>query len=301
MQLVQLECFVHLAETLNFSITAQYLHVSQPAVSHQLKALEDELNLKLLKRTRRNVELTPAGLSFYTDTKDIVSRINTAIAKSKSFSETYKSTLSIGYEGNIFETKYFPEIMRAFKKKHPHVFIHLKTADYSEKYSLIAGNKLDIIFSDKESIETVTNICYEELFTGKFVCVMPKNHPLARQSTISMDDLLTQPLVLRETIKCTPAMKRLQSQLQDNNLHCPIYFADSLTLNYTMIKSEMGIGVFPDFISPPDDELSIIPLQLPNMDNHISYGVAWRKNNTCPELKAFINITRLTYKKIKFN
>jgi DNA-binding transcriptional LysR family regulator len=296
MQLVQLECFVHLAETLNFSITAQYLHISQPAVSHQIKALEDELNLKLLKRTRRNVELTPAGLSFYTDTKDIVSRINTAIAKSKSFSETFESTLSIGYEGNQTEIKYFPEIIRTFKKKRPHVFINLKTADYSEKYSLIASNKLDVIFSDKESIEIVTNICYEELFIGEFVCVMPKDHPLASQTTISINDLCSQPLVLRENIKCPPAMKHLQKKLQDinNNL---IYFADSLTLSYTMIKSEMGIGILPNFICPHDDELSIIPLSFQNMANHISYGVAWRKNNNCRELKSFISITKLTYKK----
>lgn len=296
MQIVQLECFVYLSETLNFSITAQQLHISQPAVSHQIKSLENELNLKLINRTKRNVELTPAGLSFYTDAKDIISRLNMSIAKAKSFSETFESTLSIGYEGNQPEMKYFPEIIRTFKKKHPHVFINLRTADYSEKYSLIAGNKLDVIFSDKESIESVTNICYEELFIGEFVCVMPKNHPLSSQTTISIDDLCSQPLVLRENIKCPPAMKRLQKNLQENN-HNSIYFTDSLVLSYTMIKSEIGIGILPNFLCPQDDELSIIPLSCKNTENNISYGIAWRKNNKCGELKSFINITKNIYNK----
>lgn len=296
MQIVQLECFVFLSETLNFSITAQQLHISQPAVSHQIKTLENELNIKLINRTRRNVELTPAGLSFYADAKDIISRLNIGIAKAKSFSETFHSTLSIGYEGNQSEVKYFPEIIRTFKKKHPNVFINLKTADYSEKYNLIASNKLDVIFSDKDSIETVTNICYKELFIGKFVCVMLKNNPLASQSTISINDLYSHPLVLRENIKCPPAMKHLQKLLQENN-HNSIYFSDSLVLSYTMIKSELGIGILPDFLCPPDNELSIIPLSFADMSSSISYGIAWRKKNNCQELKSFVNITKKIYNK----
>ena len=91
-------------------------------------------------------------------------------------------------------------------------------------------------------------------------------------------------------------MKHLQKLLQENN-HNSIYFSDSLVLSYTMIKSELGIGILPDFLCPPDNELSIIPLSFADMSNSISYGIAWRKNNNCQELKSFVNITKKIYNK----
>jgi LysR family hca operon transcriptional activator len=296
MQIVQLECFISLSETLNFSITAQVLHISQPAVSYQIKALENELNLKLIKRTRRNVELTPAGLSFYNDAKDLISRLNIGIVNARSLSEKFKSTFSIGYEGNQEEIKNFPEIIRTFRKKNPHVYINLKTVEYSEKYSLIASNKLDVIFSDKESIEMVTNMCYEELFIGKFVCVMPKSHPFVSHTTIAIEELCSQPLVLRDTLKCPPPMRYLQKKLQDNN-YSHIYFTDSLVLCYTMIKSEFGIGILPDFKCLQDNDLTAVPLSFSDMENKISYGIAWRKNSSYQELTSFVSIVKSVFER----
>ncbi len=73
MNSTQLECFMQVAENLNFARAAEALHITQPSVTHQIHTLEAELNVKLFHRTTRSVSLTQAGLNFFADAKNILS------------------------------------------------------------------------------------------------------------------------------------------------------------------------------------------------------------------------------------
>lgn len=292
MHLKQLECFVHLAETLSFSQTAELLYITQPAVTYQINALEDELLLKLFIRTKRKVELTPAGVSFYTDIKDILTRTTIAIAKARNYSQAFESNLLIGYDGNV-EVNRLPKILRIYREKFPHVHLYLKIADDKEKRNLFTNYKFDLIFTVKENSEDLSEVGYEELFTGKFVCVLPKDHSLAHKTVIKMVDLQNQILILLDPLKCPSEMTRLQKSLQ---LTCPtsaVYFGDSALIGYTMIKGRLGIAVMPNFVCPEDPELAIVPMDLEDL---ISYGIMWHKNNKRSEIKGFVEITKQIYK-----
>ena len=90
MTTMQLDCFLLVAETLNFAAAADRLHVTQPAVTQQIHSLEKELNVKLFKRTTRTVKLTPEGYVFLNDAKSIQHIIGHA---KKRFEETEGSEL----------------------------------------------------------------------------------------------------------------------------------------------------------------------------------------------------------------
>jgi len=292
MHIKQLECFVHLAETLNFSRTAELRYITQPTVTHQINTLENELKLKLFIRTKRKVELTPAGISFYKDIKDILTRTNIAIAKATNYSQSFESNLSIGYDGNV-EVKCLPNILSIFKVKFPHIHLYLKIADYKEKINLFTNSNFDLIFTVKESTKDLSEVAYTELFTGKFVCVLPKIHPFSCKSIIKITELQNQSLILLDPLKCPSEMARVQNDIQ---ITCPnsiVYFSDSALISYTMIKGTLGIAVMPDFVCPEDPELSIISL---DVKDSISYGIAWNKNNKRNEIKGFVAITKQIYK-----
>ena len=72
MNTVQLECFVTVAEHLNFSKASRVLKITQPAVSHQIQTLEEELDVKLFNRTSKSVTLTQEGISFFADAQLIL-------------------------------------------------------------------------------------------------------------------------------------------------------------------------------------------------------------------------------------
>lgn len=292
MHIKQLECFVQLAEILSFCRVAKLLYITQPTVTHQINTLEGELGLKLFIRTKRKVELTPAGVSFYNDIKDILIRTNIAVAKAKNYSQSFESNLSIGYDGNV-EVKYLPNILSKYKKNLPHVHLYLKTAEHEEKRILFNNYKLDLIFTVRESIEDLSDVVYAELFTGRFVCVLPKDHPLSCKTTIKINELQHQSLIVLSPLKCPTEMTRVQNKIQ---IHCPdstVYFSDSALTSYIMIKGEIGISVMPNFVCPEDSELSIVPLDVSDL---ISYGIAWHKNTERNEIKKFVATTKQIYK-----
>lgn len=291
MHIKQLECFVLLAETLNFTRTAQLLYITQPTVTHQINALEDELGLKLFIRTKRTVELTPAGVSFYKDVKDILTRTTIAVAKARNHAKVFQSNLSIGYEGNM-EVQYLPLILSKYKDEMPDVHLYLKMADYKQKRTLFTDGKIDVLFTVREMVEGIANTGYIELYVGRFVCVMPKGHRLSCQKTIKVNDLRDQSLILLDPLNCPVEMARVQNNLQ---LECPdsvVFFSDSALISNTMIKGGVGIAVMPDFVCSRDSDLSMIPLEIPDL---ISYGIAWNKNGERGEIKQFLRITQAVY------
>jgi LysR substrate binding domain. len=152
---------------------------------------------------------------------------------------------------------------------------------------------LDLIFAVRESIEDLSGVGYAELFTGRFVCVLPKEHPLSCKTIIKITELRHQPLIVLNPLKCPPEMARVQNNIQ---IQCPdstVYFSDTALIAYTMIKGRIGIAVMPNFVCPEDSELSIIPLDVSDL---ISYGIAWHKDDKRNEIKEFVAITKQIYK-----
>jgi DNA-binding transcriptional LysR family regulator len=291
MNIKQLEYFIYLSDSLNFSRTAQHFYVSQPAITHQMNTLEDELKVRLFIRTKRKVILTPAGTSFYNEIKDILTRIRIAITKAQNYNREFTSNISIGYGSND-EVKYMSEILKLYKHKSPHIYVHLQTAAYEEKTNLFVNNKLDILFTTKESIATCTNANYFELFTSKFVCIFPKEHPLSTHTVININELPCDSFVILNPLQSPREMTRVQNKIQENYPNAVIYLSDSPYTAYAMIKGGYGIAIMPDFASPTDSDLSIIPLAI---NESISFGICWHKNVVQPEIKTFVAITKEVY------
>ena len=92
----QLRSFIQVAENLNFARAAEILKITQSAVSRQIHSLEDELGTKLLHRTTRTVTLTPAGISFLEDAKNVMGRLKIAEQKLQRHQSTNLQVLTIG-------------------------------------------------------------------------------------------------------------------------------------------------------------------------------------------------------------
>lgn len=116
MNTVQLECFVSVAEHLNFSRASESLHVSQPAVSHQIQTLENELGVKLFKRTSKSVELTEEGMLFLADARYI---LKTAFdAKERLGKHMNHTAFDIGCH-NMFEVNLLPSVFQQLHDNYP--------------------------------------------------------------------------------------------------------------------------------------------------------------------------------------
>ena len=292
MDIKQLECFMTLSENLSFSTTAQIMHQSQPAVSGQIKSLENELGLELFKRTKRNVSLTPAGECFYKDIKEILELLNQAKLKAKYNAKKYSDKFIISYEDNFLAVKFLSKLVFEFRKLYPEIFLELKVTSHKEKNKLYLQNKVDFMFTVFEGLENFPDLVFEELYVGSYVCVFPKNHELSNYKAISLKDLSKYNLILLNPIDAPEEMKRMLKKIEDNCSLSPKLYCDSVFSGYTLVKSGLGVAVMPDFVCLDDDEVGINPIL---SNERISYGVAWNKKNNRKVVNDFINIAKDIY------
>lgn len=292
MDIKQLECFMHLSESLNFSTTAQIMYQSQPAVSSQIKSLENELGLELFQRTKRSVSLTPAGESFYKDIKEILELLNQAKIKAKYNAKKYSAKYTISYEDNFLAVKFLSKLVFEFRKLHPEIFLELKVTSYKTKNQLYLENKVDFMFTVFEGLENIPDLSFEELHIGRYVCVVPKDHIFCTYNSISLEELSKHNLILLNPINAPEEMKRMLKKIEDICSLSPKLYCDSVFSGYTLVKSGLGIAIMPDFVCLDDNEVLVIPLL---SEERISYGVAWNKKNTNKVVNDFINIAKNVY------
>src|SRR6185369_10016035 len=124
MEIDRLRSFVRLAERLHFGQTAELLHLSQPALSKQIRLLESEIGVPLFNRNRHGVSLTEAGKLFLIDAKDLVRRFDEVYEHGKRIAQGETGTLSIGF--GFSTVTLVPRIISRFRRQHPNVQIRLK-------------------------------------------------------------------------------------------------------------------------------------------------------------------------------
>jgi DNA-binding transcriptional LysR family regulator len=292
MTIRQLETFAKLCEVKNFSKTAEIMFVTQPTVTHQIQTLEDELGLKLFLRTKRSVELLPAAISFYDDVIDILARTNIAVSKARHYAIAFKENIAAGFEAVPLETSCLPAILEEFHSRYANIYLFLKQGTSQERWNLFSDNKLDIVFTLKANIDSVNLVNYTELYNGRFVCIMPKGHPLASKSLITFEDLDGYPLFCSEPMKCPAQLAKLQGVMLSVCTKSPVTYCDTQTIANTFVRGGLGVAVMPDFIGEEAAETTYVQL---DYSERISYGVACRREDKRPEIQTFIAITKAKF------
>src|ERR1700686_2694439 len=126
MELRHLRYFLAVAEELHFHRAATRLHISQPPLSQQIRALERELGVTLLARNRRRVALTAAGAAFRDWPPGILASVGRAADRARSIARGSEGTLAIGFVGSAMFSPTLPDMLREFRGGHPDVDLVLR-------------------------------------------------------------------------------------------------------------------------------------------------------------------------------
>lgn len=292
MDIKQLECFVNLAETLNFSKTAELMYLSQPAVTGQIKSLEKEMGMIFFQRNKRAVKLTPAGEMFYHEMKQILELFYRAVNRAKYEANKYLEKFIILYEDNYLAVKYLSKLIYEFRQLHPDVSIELKIAHHDSKKQLYLDHMIDFMFTVDEGLDEYDNLVFEPLYQGKYVCIISPEHDFVNKKSLTFSDLNNEHLILLNPIQAPQEMKRLIDRISNECQQTSVQFCDSVFSGYTLVKSGMGIAVMPDFVCLEDQETVMI--ELAGYEN-IIYGVAWNRQSDSKNRQDFIKIAKKIY------
>ena len=178
MNIAQLECFVNIASTMNFMKTAELMSLTQPAVSRQLQALEQELGVRLLERTTRSVSLTPVGARFLPEAKDILKTWYHSRSWLSSYSMSEQNFLRIGYS-DPHGINLISQTLAALRSDHPGLSPRFTIDQTDANLARLERGQLDLIVGIKDYTYQNKDVIFMELLKESFTCVVRNDHPLA--------------------------------------------------------------------------------------------------------------------------
>ena len=195
MELRHLRYFVAVAEMENVSRAALKLHVSQPALSRQIRDLEDEIGFSLLERTAKSVRLTDAGRKFLDNARALLQNADEAVNKARAVASAEPAELHVGYSPTP-TAEILPKILRAFQRAMPNV--HVKLHDWSNNAILngVRDGRLQLgLIVPPLKASALHDLRYEELFHERVCVAVALQHPFARRRAIPIAEVAAEPLI----------------------------------------------------------------------------------------------------------
>jgi DNA-binding transcriptional LysR family regulator len=187
-----LHAFVAIAERGSFQNAAAHLNLSQTALSHRIRKLEEDLGVKLLSRTTREVSLTQAGLNLLPKVKETIESLALSLDQLRHEGRSRQETLSIGCLPTIASGR-LPRALQRFQERHPNVAVRIYDNSASEISDLVQSGTVEfgitLVASHRWDFEI------EMLIKDPFTLVCSEEHPLASQPSVSWSDLSGEPLI----------------------------------------------------------------------------------------------------------
>jgi DNA-binding transcriptional LysR family regulator len=193
-ELRHLRYFVTVAELLNFTKAAAKLRVAQPALSRQVRDLEDELGVKLIERTSRSARLTDAGNVFVTEAKAILQRTEEATKLARAVGRGEQGEIHVGYAPSL-TVELLPCMLQTFHNAAPGVQVKLHDQSTDEMVRGLNEGKLHLALMARPSKEELRGLTFELLREYPMCVAMPPTHRLVRAKEVSIAQIADEPLV----------------------------------------------------------------------------------------------------------
>jgi DNA-binding transcriptional LysR family regulator len=192
-ELRHVRSFLSLVKTLNFSRTAEIVHLSQPALTLQIQALEDELGVKLFERDRRKTVLTAAGAAFQREAIGGLAQLELGIQNARLAAQGKVGVVRLGFvsTGNYL----IPKLINKYREKNPLVEFSLRNILTADQGPMLEEGSLDLGFL-RMPFATGPNLEAAPIHQEEFVLVVPSSHALARKSRVRLRETANETYVL---------------------------------------------------------------------------------------------------------
>jgi DNA-binding transcriptional LysR family regulator len=194
-ELRNLHTFRTVVDKGSFSQAAEELEISQPAVSFQIRALEERLGHRLLDRSGRRIAITEAGEVAYRYAKRLIGLEAELQREMQELGDTVSGRLVLGSSTGPGEVV-LPRLLGAFSRLHPEVQVSLVVLDTQSVCERVLDDELEIGFVG--AARPQRGLVYEPFMRDELVAIVPTDHPLAERGSIDLDELVRQPMIVQQ-------------------------------------------------------------------------------------------------------
>ena len=290
MTLNQMKYFIAVARCLSFTEAARSLFMTQPALSRQIQAMEEELGTRLFVRDKKALKLTPGGSVLYNGLPAFLKQYEDLMNDARNANRGHEGRLRIGILDVYDISELFPAVMSGFQENYPQIRLSLERFSLGELPELLYDGRLDIIctygFSlfDKPDLMTVDVQKFDS-------CIMlNRNHPLADKPDLTLDDLKQERFVQLGSEASQEGYQYISSLLGKGGISPEVTQVQKN--EDVLLWVEMGLGVAVTSnrtIERHNPRVVVRELNMPEVKGH-DVTIAWHRNNYNPAIALFMEL-----------
>ena len=290
MTLNQLKYFLAVARCLSFTEAARSLFMTQPALSRQIQAMEEELGTRLFVREKKTLKLTPGGSVLYNGLPDFLRQYEGLMSDARNANRGHEGRLRLGILDIYDISDLLPPVVSAFQKRYPQIRLTLERYSLGELPERLYDDRLDIIctygFSlfDKPDLVTVNVHRFDS-------CIMlSREHPLADKPDLKLEDLRQERFVQLGREASQEGYEYISSLLARGGISPEITQVDKN--EDVLLWVEMGLGVAITSnrtIEGHNPRVVVRELNMPEAKGH-DMTMAWKRSNYNPAIALFMEL-----------
>ena len=293
MELRHLRYFIGVAEEENVSRAALKLHVSQPALSRQIRDLEEELGFLLLERSAKSVRLTEAGRAFLTEARAVLQRTEDAVKAARAIATGVRGELHVGYAPSL-TARILPPALRAFQAELPNVRVRLHDLSTEEMLAGLREGKLQIAFVVRLTPALLRGLRFEELARDPMSLAVAPKHPLAGRRTVTLAEVAREPLITYSRKDYPDAHENLAAMFAAIKSKPRIAEEhDSVSSLIAAVEAGNGVAIAPQSLAcTAGPRLKLIPFS--PAPAPLIIGAAWSKDGLTAAAERFLKCAKET-------
>ncbi len=243
----QLSAFSALARCGSFTLAAKDLFLTQSAVSHAIKALEDDLGCRLVDRIGKRIRLTPSGEQFLRHTEIILREMQSARTGLDALSKWGHSRLRVGASTTACQ-HLLPTVLREFRESFPKCVIKIEPGDHGKQLELLRAGHVDLAFLLEPSSEISEDLVFVPLFEDELRFFVAPQHPWAQLRSVPRDALATETLILYN--KASYTFRLVADYFKDEKVTLSNFIElGSMEAIKELVKLGLGAGILAPWIA----------------------------------------------------
>lgn len=290
----QMDYIIETAKTLNLSRAAENLFISQPALSYQIKVIEEEVGFAIFDRVGKSIRLTPAGQQLVTSLQRISVDLQFAIEQAQNMGEIYTDSIKIGFASRS-ALYYLPQAMKLFEQMHPDVQIVPEIQAPNDSLTAFLHKELDLILLPKQEAQKLSKVVIHPLYISQIYLLCQQTDPLAQLDRVTAQDLAGRTLLVNGGSSQT--LRQVQQRVLST---VPIRYFNSPTHDFTLIQvaSDKAICLSPGYLNDYSGAFAWIPFDCPESFDLVLVS---HQDQLNPALANLIAILQELYDQSKLN
>lgn len=294
MEVRRLRYFCVLAEQLHFTKAALLLNVAQPALSHQIKQLEEEVGAQLVERSNRRVRLTAAGEVFRDRAARILEQLDQAARETARVGQGEAGSLVVGAVSTAV-CSILPEILRGIRRETPSIAIDIREMEPAEQVEALRREAIDIglLFL------AIQDSAFDSLVVSRerLIVALPTGHPAATQERVRLTDLATETFLIPRQQPVPGFHEIVLETLRSRGIPAPrLQPTRLLQTAVFLVAGHLGVALVPESFRNHLKVRGCVYRDIAGTVAHADLIGLWRRGNIQPVLKRFVQQLKQTQK-----